>query len=267
VDFDCEALINKCAEEIKTKLRVGKARFIFRKSLASIDRGGVQMADPTQSTHVYDATDYELPDVVSVLQNDTNLTRRSIVEIMKRSDRLQDFKNNPQKYIEGVSAIIKHQMRLFIVDGIKYEKIGDDHFYAQELFEDKELYGYLQTNMLDAQKSVYDHVVYDSGTEMEFAKQFEQNEEIKVYAKLPGWFEIATPLGNYNPDWAVLVEMDGQERLYFVVETKGGLYSDAFRATEQAKIDCGTKHFIALESDAKFALAKDYTTFTDHFAQ
>ncbi|MCX6644994.1 MAG: DEAD/DEAH box helicase family protein [bacterium] len=267
VDFDCEKLINTCAAEINTKLVVGKARFVFRKSLATIDRGGVQMADPTQSTHVYDATDYEIPDLVSMLQNDTNLTRRSIVEIIKRSERLQDFKNNPQKYIEKVSAIIKNQMRLFIVAGIKYEKIGDQQFFAQELFESEELYGYLSKNMLEAKKSVFDHVVYDSDNEMDFARQLELNEEIKVYAKLPDWFKIDTPLGTYNPDWAVLVEIDGQERLYFVVETKGSLYSDAIRATEQAKIDCGREHFKAIETDAQFALAKDYKTFTEYYTQ
>ncbi len=102
VDFDCEKLLAQCADEIAKTLVVGRARFVFRKSLATIDRGGVQMAEPTQSTHVYEAQDYQLPDVVTYLQNETNLTRRTLVEIMTRSDRLQDFKNNPQKYIEQV---------------------------------------------------------------------------------------------------------------------------------------------------------------------
>jgi len=263
VEFDSESLIRQCADEIAKKLVVGKARFVFRKSKAEINRGGVQMADPTQSTHVYDAQDYQLPDVVSYLQNETNLTRRTLVEIMKRSDRLNDFKNNPQKYIEQVAAIIKHQMRVFIVDGIKYEKIGDEHYYAQELFKENELYGYLSKNMLESEKSVYDHVVYDSDVEEEFARSFELSDDVKVYAKLPSWFKIDTPLGGYNPDWAVLVEMDGQERLYFVVESKGSLFTDALRPTEQAKIDCGREHFKALGTKAKFTVANNYETFTE----
>lgn len=263
VNFDSEKLIEQCSQEIMNTLVVGRAKFIFRKSQFSIDLDGVQTSDPTQSTHIYDAKDYQLPDVVSYLQNETNLTRRSLVEIMKRSDRLQDFKNNPQKYIEKVAAIIKHQMRTFIVDGIKYEKIGDEHYYAQELFEESELYGYLSKNMLECKKSVYDHVVYDSGTEEEFAKSFELNDEIKVYAKLPGWFVINTPLGTYNPDWAVLVEVDGQDKLYFVVETKGGLFTDSIRATEQAKIDCGQEHFKALENEVEFKVANNYNSFID----
>ena len=176
---------------------------------------------------------------------------------------MHDFANNPQKYIEQVSEIIKRQMRLFIVDGIKYQKIGGRAFYAQELFEENELYGYLSKNMIESRKSVYDHVVYDSDVEEEFAKSFELSDDIKVYAKLPGWFKIDTPLGGYNPDWAVLVESDGKDRLYFVVETKGNLFSDALRPTEKAKIACGREHFKALDQGVGFAVAKDYNTFIE----
>ena len=101
--------------------------------------------------------------------------------------------------------------------------------------------------MLDAKKSVYEQVVYDSaGTERTFAEELEKNEAVKVYAKLPGWFKVPTPLGTYNPDWAVLVEKDGAERLYFVVETKGSLFADDLRGKEDAKIECGKAHFKAL---------------------
>ena len=264
VDFDCEALVSKCADEIKKSLVVGRARFITRKAKLDVDRGGVQAKVVQERAAIYEPRDYQLPDVVSYLQNETNLTRRTLVEIMKRSNRLEDFKNNPQKYIEQVSAIIRHQMRLFIVDGIKYEKIGDRHYYAQELFEENELYGYLRKNMLESRKSVYDHVVYDSDVEEEFALSFELNDEIKVYAKLPGWFKIDTPLGSYNPDWAVLVEVDGEQKLYFVVETKGSLLTDALRPTEQAKIDCGREHFKALGDKVEFTVANNYETFLGH---
>ncbi len=263
VDFDSKALIKKCADEISKTLVVGKARFLFRKSQAEINRGGVQMSDPTQSMHLYEAKDYQLPDLIGYLQNETNLTRRTLVEIIRRSNRLQDFKNNPQKYIEQVSAIIKHQMRLFIVDGIKYKKIGDQEYSVQELFEDDELYGYLKKNMLESKKSAYEYVVYDSEVEQEFAHSFELSDDVKVYAKLPRRFKIDTPLGSYNPDWAVLVEIDGQEKLYFVVETKGTMLLDALRPAEQAKIDCGREHFKALGNEVEFTVANNFDTFTD----
>jgi type III restriction enzyme len=89
-------------------------------------------------------------------------------------------------------------------------------------------------------------VIYQSDIERTFAEQLEKNEAIKVYAKLPGWFRVSTPLGPYNPDWAVLVEKDGGERLYLVVETKGSLFADDLRAQEGAKISCGKAHFEAL---------------------
>jgi type III restriction enzyme len=267
VDFDPEKLIEKCAEEIGSGLIVGKARFVYRKSQADITRGGVAMSDPTQSTHVYEAQDFELPDLLTYLQNETNLTRKTLVAILKRSGSLPKFKNNPQKFIEQVAAIIKQQMQLFIVDGIKYQKLGDSHFYAQELFEQEELYGYLHKNMLESSKSVYDHVVYDSAVEAEFARQFENSADIKVYAKLPGWFKIETPLGSYNPDWAVLVEVDGQDRLYFVVETKGTPLAGALRSAEQAKIKCGQAHFDALGTGIDYVLINNFTNFSELFTQ
>ena len=99
----------------------------------------------------------------------------------------------------------------------------------------------------DAQKSVFEHVVYDSGgVERTFAEQLEKNESVKIYAKLPAWFKVPTPLGTYNPDWAVLVEVSGEERLYFVVETKGSMFVDDLRDNEAAKIACGEAHFKAL---------------------
>lgn len=265
VDFDPDALIDKCAKEIEKNLIVGRTRFNYDKAKVATERSGLELKDETSQTHVYDIRDYQLPDIVSFLQNETNLTRRSIVAILQKCNRLNDFKNNPQKFIDEVTAIITNQMRLFIVDGIKYRKIGDEHFYAQELFEEQELIGYLNKNMLETQKSVFDHVVYDSDIEETFARAFEKSDDIKLYAKLPGWFKIDTPLGGYNPDWAVLVEQDGKEKLYFVVETKSSLFSDALRPKEQAKIDCGTAHFEALGQEAKFIKANDYDSFTAQY--
>lgn len=263
VEFDVEALIAKCVEEIKNELVVGKAKFVYSKGRAVIERSGIGLDEIHESRHIHDAIDYKLPDIVSYLQNETHLTRRTLVAILTQCGRLQDFKNNPQKFVDEVSAMIKRQMRHFIVDGIKYETIGNDHYYAQELFEDKELIGYLNKNMLETQKSVYDHVVYDSNVEAEFARSFEQNKDVKVYAKLPGWFKIETPLGTYNPDWAVLIDHDGGEKLYFVVETKGSILGEKLRPIEKAKFDCGRAHFKALGEAVGFTVADSFETFMD----
>jgi type III restriction enzyme len=222
--------------------------------------------DVKTQTHTYDLRDYTLPDIVTYLQDATNLTRRSVIDILQRSGRLKDFKSNPQKFIEQATAILQQAMRLALVDGIKYHKIGDGHFYAQELFESAELRGYLNDNMQTAAKCVYEHVVYDSDVEASFALGMEASEDVKLYAKLPDWFKIDTPLGTYNPDWAVVVEQDGQEeRLYFVVETKGTLLSDALRPIEDGKIKCGHAHFAALATGVHFSHANSFNTFNSQW--
>ena len=120
--------------------------------------------------------------------------------------------------------------------------------------------------MVEANKCIHEHVIYDSEIEKSFAQQLELNEAIKVYAKLPGWFKVPTPLGTYNPDWAVLVVKDGSERLYFVVETKSGLFLDDIRERESAKIQCGEEHFKALDTGAGSAKFVKATTVEDLFA-
>ena len=261
VQFDNEKLVTDCAEAIRKGPPVTKTRVQIRKADLAIGRGGVQAEETTTAAPiVIEESDIELPDVLTDLQDKTQLTRRSLARILTGSQRLDDFKRNPQQFIEIATESINRAKRLALVDGIRYQRIGDDVYYAQELFEQEELTGYLK-NMLAATKSVYEHVVYDSsGVEKTFAEQLEKNEAVKVYAKLPGWFKVPTPLGTYNPDWAVLIEKDGTERLYFVVETKSSLFTDDIRDREGAKIECGKANFKALavgENPAQFVTARD----------
>jgi type III restriction enzyme len=199
----------------------------------------------TSASVTLEEGDIEIPDILTDLQDKTQLTRRSIHRILVDSGRLDDFKRNPQQFIELTAEIINRSKRMALVDGIKYQRIGAEEYYAQQLFETEELTGYLKS-MIDANKSVHEQVIYQSDTERTFAEQLEKNEAIKVYAKLPGWFKVPTPLGPYNPDWAVLVDKDGTERLYFVVETKSSLFTDDLRDKESAKIKCGEAHFAEL---------------------
>lgn len=244
VDFDNEKLIEDSARAILDCPPITKTRAQFRKADIAIGKGGVETNETAASGFTtINQTDIELPDLLTDLQDKTHLTRRSLAKILKQSRRLNDFKHNPQQFIDFAAEAINRTKRLALVDGIRYQRIGDDHYYAQELFEKEELTGYLK-NTLETQKSVYQHVVYDSArVERKFAEDLEANEAVKVYAKLPGWFKVPTPLGTYNPDWAVLVEIDGQEKLYFVVETKGSNWWDDLRHIEGAKIKCGEKHF------------------------
>jgi type III restriction enzyme len=249
VNFDNEKLLKDCAKAIFDCPPITKTRAQFRKAEFAIGKGGVDAKEVAASGFTtINENDIELPDILTDLQDKTHLTRRSLAEILRTSRRLNDFKRNPQQFIALVAEAINRTKRLALVDGIRYQRVGDEHYYAQELFEQEELTGYLKNTLeVKKDKSVYTHVVYDSvGTERRFAEAMEDNEAVKVYAKLPGWFKVPTPLGSYNPDWAVLVEVDGQEKLYFVVETKSSGWWDDLRHREGAKIKCGEKHFAEL---------------------
>ena len=254
VQFDNEKLIERCIEALDNAPPVSKTRLQWKKAGMAIGKAGVgaSLLSVSEPIALYEA-DIELPDVLTELQDRTQLTRKTIAHILTESTRLNDFKRNPQQFIELASDAINRCKRLALVDGIKYQRLGDEHYYAQELFQSEDLSGYLQNLVLNTEKSVYEHVVYDSAIERDFAESLEKNEAVKVYAKLPGWFKVPTPLGTYNPDWAVLVTLDGQERLYFVVETKGGLFEDELRDRESGKIKCGAAHFTALTTEGQIA--------------
>ncbi len=275
VQFDNELLISRCASTIRqvlTDAPVTRTRLRFRTATVRITQGGVDTQQTATSNFVsMTEGDIPLPDLITELQDRTQLTRRSIVRILTESGRLDDFKLNPAQFIDVAAECINRTKRQALVDGIKYRRLGKtidgSEIYAQELFEQKELTGYL-TNMLDATKSIHEKVVYDSDTECSFAEELEKNTSVKLYAKLPGWFTVPTPLGNYNPDWAVVVNAEGTDRLYFVVETKSTLFDDALRDSEAAKIACGREHFAAIAEGtdaAKFVRATNVGDFSKHW--
>lgn len=261
VQFDNEKLIVGCIKAMHDAPPITKSRLQWRKAGLAIGKAGVEATEkPGADTVTLKENDIELPDVLTELQDRTQLTRRTIARILTESGRLNDFKRNPQQFIELAADAVNRCKRLALVDGIKYQRLGDEHYYAQELFETEELTGYLKNMLMDTGKSVYEHVVYDSEVERDFADQLEKNNAIKVYAKLPGWFKVPTPLGTYNPDWAVLVERNGHERLYFVVETKSSLFTEDLRDREGGKIECSRAHFTALgvgENPAIYEKFKD----------
>src|SRR5699024_2482888 len=174
VDFDLDKLINDCAKEISHML-VSKPKFLTGLASITIDRSGVGIKDESLVAQTYDAEYAQLPDILTYLQNETQLTRRTIAKILTQSGRLKDFAKNPQRFVQNVLAIIQKKKMHALVDGIKYEKIGDHAYYAQELFLEEELKGYLEQNLMEVDKSVYSHIVYDSATESDFAKALEAN--------------------------------------------------------------------------------------------
>ena len=254
VRFDNEAMLESCWRALADAPPIPRPRLLWQQGGLSLGRGGVEGEVHESGAAYLDDADTDLPDLLTDLQNRTGLTRRSIRRVLIGSGRLDDFAVNPTKFIEVAAETINRRKRLALVEGIKYQRLGNEEYFAQELFRNEELIGYLK-NTMAARKSVYDHVVYDSDNEAAFAARLEQFTAVKVYAKLPRWFQVPTPLGPYNPDWAVLIEDDKGERLYLVIETKGSAFLDDLRNAERAKVECGKAHFEALqvgESPARY---------------
>ena len=254
VRFDNDAMLKDCSEALADAPPIPQPRLVWRQGGLHVERGGVRGEVRESDAARLDDPHVELPDLLTGLQNRTGLTRRSLLGILTDCGRLDDFAENPTKFIELAAETINRRKRLALVEGVKYQRLGDEHHFAQELFLKEELIGYLK-NTMAVEKSVYDHVVYDSGNEAAFAESLERFATVKVYAKLPRWFQVPTPLGPCNPDWAVLVEDDRGERLYLVVETKGSAFLDDLRNKERAKVECGKAHFEALragESPARY---------------
>ncbi len=246
VHFDNEAMLEACAQALAEAPPLPRPKLLWQRGKLALDQGGVRGQVQTSTPAYLMEAGVDLPDLLTELQDRTGLTRRSIQRILAESDRLEDFADNPTKFIEMAAEVINRRKRSALVDGVKYQRLGDEHRYSQELFRNEELIGYLK-NTMAAQKSVYDYVMYDSKNERAFAESLELFTDVKVYAKLPRWFQIPTPLGPYNPDWAVLIDRDEGERLYLVVETKGSAFLDDLRKAEQGKVECGKAHFKALE--------------------
>lgn len=225
---------------------VAKAMVSFSKATIKQSQSGLDVKTQSNGTTsaVIDVAEQPLPDILGVLQEKTGLTRRSLSTILKESGRLVDFAKNPQQFISEAISRINYCKRLSIVDGIKYYPLKGE-VYAQSLFIDKELTGYARNLFETSFKCVYEYVPKDSEVESRFAQELEEQDEVKLYVKLPGWFKIPTPLGTYNPDWALVIEDNGEDHIYFVVETKSkhvGLGNE-----EDAKITCGNAHFMSLK--------------------
>lgn len=210
---------------------------------------------------VYEFEKMTYPDFIRRLQDSTGLLRKTIIEIVSKSGRLSEFYVNPEEWIKQISKILLSVKKENLTDGIKYEKV--DEYYEQDfIFNDEELYGYKDRNILDvsSEKNIYDHVIYDSEIEREFAIDAENDDDVILYAKLPSRFKIDTPIGNYNPDWAVVLNTDEGEKLYFVAETKGTENINDLKGTEKKKILCGRKHFEVIDTGIKYEVVKELKT-------
>ncbi len=252
VEFETEVLASRAVAAIKKMEKVEPPKIRVIAGRIEVRKGGVAAEAVSAADEQATITRRGVPDVLAYLQNETELTRSTLVRILRESGRLDEFLLNPQKFMDQVAAILKYELHRLLVDGIKYDRIegvGADAEWEMVLFKNEELINVLTA--LQVKKSIYDYVAYESEIEREFAQKLDQRDDIRLFVKLPDWFKVETPVGTYNPDWAIVKHHD--ETLYLVRETKGTKDFLKLRTTEADKVRCGQRHFDAL--GVSFAVA------------
>jgi type III restriction enzyme len=247
VEYQTEELVRNAVKTVSQMPTIAPVKIAYSEAKLDVRNSGVT---PTTLREGTIDVEYRgpVPDVIAYLQGETELTRSTIVRILKESDRLDDFLVNPQKYMDAVAAILRRELHKLMIDGIKYERLSDQEF-SMRLFEEKEIISYLNSR-LEVQHSVYDAIIYDSEIERKFAEDLDKRQDIKLFVKLPTWFTIETPIGTYNPDWALLKH--DNSILYMVRETKGTKNFEKLRNSEAEKVRCGRRHFEALGNGITF---------------
>lgn len=252
VSFKRNALVDKCVARIKAAPSVDPIRLQITRTGVEITRGGAKGSVLGTRDH-YLTDSYPLPDIVSQLQEATSLTRKTIIDILLGSGRLSEFLGNPNDFIKMVSSCIETELAHVLIDGIQYEAIGGSIYELRELqadgLDEKDRFIDQLYEVKNTEKTDFNYVVLDSAVERQFAQYLDGREDIKLFMKLPNKFRIPTPVGDYNPDWAIIKVEDGTEHLYLIRETKSSLDPTKRRPSENAKINAAIKHFEAIGVD------------------
>ena len=195
---------------------------------------------------------------------ETGLTRKAVIAILTGIQPVvfNQFRENPEEFIIKASSLINDQKAAAIIQHITYHVLDDR--YDTDVFTEPTLKGRLGTNAMKADKHLYDHVLYDSTNERDFAKDLDVDSHVAVYVKLPDGFYISTPVGRYNPDWAIAFYEGTMKHIYFVAETKGSMRSMQLRDIEKAKIHCAREHFRAISTgDVVYDVIDSYQALLD----
>lgn len=248
VDFDLEKLVENSIKELKEMSPITTARLVSQTADVDIKKSGVSHIERAMVTATLERNYDVLPDILRLISTKTLLKRSTVNYILQKSGRMADFLKNPQEFYEKSLEIIERNRHKLAIDGIKYVKLANEEYYIQEIFDSSELIANLDKNAVAVENSVYDYVIYDSGIESKFAVALDNDPDVKMFFKIPSRFKIETPIGTYNPDWAVYLEKNGEQKLYFVLETKGTDNLFLLREEERLKIHCGAQHFKALDN-------------------
>jgi type III restriction enzyme len=249
VTIERQSLINCSVQAMRDAPKIDPLRIQVTRAGVKVLRGGAKGSElGTRSAELKGS--YDLPDIITELQEATSLTRRTIVDILIGSERLSEFIGNPNDFIAMANRALQSELAKIVVEGIQYEKIAGSVYELRELqkdgAEEKERFLDQMYKVQHQQKTDFDYVVYDSDVELQFAELLDSREDIKLFMKLPARFKIPTPVGDYNPDWAIIKQEDGEDRIYMIRETKSTLDDSKLRPTELAKIKSAKKHFAAI---------------------
>lgn len=272
VDFDTEELIKKAIDSLDRKLRVSK--IYFKVETGAMDQinskeelvSGESFVKEESKNYgnVVAASSNVKYDLIGKIVDETGLTRKAVIRILQgiQSSVFNQFKDNPEEFIIKAAALINDEKATAIIEHITYDVM--DEKYGTEVFTDSTIKGRLGVNAMKAKKHLYDHIVYDSTNEKDFATELDTNRDVAVYVKLPDGFYISTPVGHYNPDWAIAFYKGSVKHIYFVAETKGSMNSMQLRLIEESKIHCAREHFKAISNDeVVYNVVDSYKTLLD----
>lgn len=256
VEYDTNTLIEQAGASIKSMPTVLPKRITSIKTDVDINEQGVstKLLSVRQETG---STGGRVPDLIGHIQRQTELTRGTIAEILIRSGRLDDVFVNPQQFLDFATCAISETLQTLMVKGVRYELTGQEYemfkrvkAISEGFDSERKLY---ESRLLNVSKSVYDAIEVESNVEREFAEALESRNDIRFFVKLPSWFKVETPVGSYNPDWAIVKQSEDEgTKIYLVRETKGSTNPADLRENEKAKIMCGSAHFKALNVDYKY---------------
>ncbi len=269
VDFDTDELIRKSIASLDSKLRVAKIYFKVEtgamdsiKSKEDLIAGASFVKEESGSYGVSVAANSNVKyDLIGKLVDETGLTRKAIIAILQGIQPyvFNQFKDNPEEFITKAAQLINDQKATAIIEHITYDVL--DEQYGTDIFTDPTIKGKLGVNAMKAKKHLYDHIVYDSSNERDFATDLDTNTDVAVYVKLPDGFYISTPVGRYNPDWAIAFYEGSVKHIYFVAETKGSMNSMQLRLIEESKIHCAREHFKAISNgNVVYDVVDSYTS-------
>ncbi len=260
VNIDTETLVARAVKSLREMEELPEIRLVSKMADFDIQNMGITHTERgIKTTSVRDDFTFE-PNLAAIAAEQCLIKRETVLRILEESGRVDDFLRNPQLFTERFIEIVKYHRHELAIDGISYIKLDGEHYYAQEIFDVEEFTANLDKNAVPVEHSVYDHIYYDSSTvEKPFAIALDKDPRVKMFFKIPRHFKIQTPIGTYNPDWAVYLEEDGDKKLYFIIETKGSAFEFDLRAPERLKFNCGKAHFHALDPNIKTKLATKWS--------